>query len=55
MRMKVFLFYAVAILSLSMFAFSPAASDLSSEHLVPDFQVTSALIESANLLAGVRY
>lgn len=54
MKTKVFVFYAISFLSLSLFIFTPAASATAIESILSSFQFGSVLIESADHMVSVR-
>ena len=54
MKTRVFVFYAISVLSLSLFLIAPA-SDGSSETAMPAFALSQTLIESADHLLAVKY
>ena len=54
MKTKVFVFYAISVLSLSLFLIAPS-SDGSSETAMPAFALSQTLIESADHLLAVTY
>ena len=54
MKTKVFVFYAISLLSLSLFIFTPAASSEAFESVLSSFQISTVLIESADHMVSVR-
>jgi hypothetical protein len=55
MKTRVFVFYAITILSLSMFLILPSAEGLSFATVFSENQISSVLIESANHMVNARY
>ena len=54
MKAKVFVFYAISFLSLSMFILSPATSGEAIESVLSHFQFSAILIESADHMVSVK-
>jgi hypothetical protein len=54
MKTRVFVFYAISFLSLSLFIFSPVASGELMESILSNLQVSSVLIESADHMVSVK-
>ena len=55
MKAKVIVFYAISALSISLFVASSATDSNSFEKLLPNFQIGSVLLESADHMVNVRY
>ena len=54
MKTRVFVFYAISFLSLSLFIFSPVASGELIDSVLPSFQLSTVLIESADHMVSVK-
>ena len=54
MKTKVFVFYAISFLSLSLFIFSPAASGELMDSILANFQVSSVLLDSADHMVSIK-
>ena len=55
MKTKVFVFYAISILSLSLFLIAPSSDGTAGASAMPAFEIGHTLIESADHLLAVKY
>lgn len=54
MKARVLVFYAISILSLTLFVISPSADSSSLDDVIPKFEVSHMLIGPAEQLIGAR-
>lgn len=55
MKTRLFVFYAISILSLSLFVILPAAENTSFDNAIPKFNFSQVLIESVDRLVSAKH